>query len=125
MSDAAGTWWLDEAARRWSGAALAASGVEASLAPPLAEGSDATAGLRPAVADELGLPRGVVVAAGGGDAAVGAVGWARFVPATPSSRLARLASSSSLPTAIAPRRKNSCTASPMRCPADGIGWRRC
>jgi xylulokinase len=80
MSDAAGTCWLDEARRRWSAAALAASGVEPSLVPPLAEGSRASAGLRPAIADELGLPRDVVVAAGGGDAAVGAVGLGAIRP---------------------------------------------
>jgi xylulokinase len=80
MSDAAGTWWLDEAQRRWSAAALAASGVEPSLVPPLAEGSQAVAGLRPAIADELGLPRDVVVAAGGGDAAAGAVGLGAIRP---------------------------------------------
>jgi xylulokinase len=74
MSDAAGTWWLDEARRRWSAAALTASGVDAKLAPRLAEGSEAVGFLRDAVADRFGLPRGVVIAAGGGDAAVGAVG---------------------------------------------------
>ena len=41
MSDAAGTWWLDEAARRWSAAALAASGVDPALMPALVEGSQA------------------------------------------------------------------------------------
>ena len=80
MSDAAGTWWLDEAQRRWSAAALAASGVEPSLVPPLAEGSQASAGLRPAIADALGLPRDLIVAAGGGDAAVGAVGLGAIRP---------------------------------------------
>ena len=80
MSDAAGTWWLDEAARRWSPAALAASGVESSLVPALAEGSAAVAGVRPEIADELGLPRGTVVAAGGGDAAVGAVALGAIRP---------------------------------------------
>jgi xylulokinase len=80
MSDAAGTWWLDEAGRRWSPAATAASGLEASLAPGLAEGSQAVATLRPEIADELGLPRATVVAAGGGDAAVGAVALGAIRP---------------------------------------------
>ena len=62
------------APRAWSRAALTASGVDAAVAPRLAEGSDAVGLLRDAVADRFGLPRGVVVAAGGGDAAVGAVG---------------------------------------------------
>ena len=74
MSDAAGTWWLDEQARAWSIEALAASGVDPACAPRLVEGSDAVGTLTPAVADALGLPRRIVVAAGGGDAAVGAVG---------------------------------------------------
>jgi xylulokinase len=80
MSDAAGTWWLDQAARRWSQAALSASGVDASLAPDLVEGSDRVAALRPAIADELGLPRTTVVAAGGGDAAVGSVALGAIRP---------------------------------------------
>ncbi len=74
MSDAAGAWWLDEARRRWSPEALAASGVDAALAPRLAEGSDAVGFLRDEIAGRFGLPRRVVIAAGGGDAAVGAVG---------------------------------------------------
>jgi xylulokinase len=74
MSDAAGTWWLDEQARAWSIAALAASGVDPACAPRLVEGSDAVGGLKPAIADTLGLRRRMLVAAGGGDAAVGAIG---------------------------------------------------
>ena len=80
MSDAAGTWWLDEAQRRWCPKALVASGVAAAILPPLVEGSDAVAPLRLDVADELGLPRGATVAAGGGDAAVGAVGLGAINP---------------------------------------------
>ena len=38
MSDAAGTWWLDEAARDWSDAALAATGLERRHMPRLVEG---------------------------------------------------------------------------------------
>jgi xylulokinase len=74
MSDAAGTWWLDEAERRWSPDALAASGVDPDWVPSLVEGSQAAGRLARGVADELGLPRDMVVAAGGGDAAVGAIG---------------------------------------------------
>ncbi|MGD0642401.1 MAG: FGGY family carbohydrate kinase, partial [Roseiarcus sp.] len=39
MSDAAGTWWLDEAERRWSPDALGASGVDPAWLPPLSEAS--------------------------------------------------------------------------------------
>ena len=74
VSDAAGTWWLDQARRRWSPAALAASGVDPAIAPALAEGSQAVGTIRAALADQLGLPRQTIVAAGGGDTAVGAVG---------------------------------------------------
>ena len=74
MSDAAGTWWLDEERRQWSAEALAACGVDIALAPRLVEGSQAAGFLRDEIADRFGLPRRVVVAAGGGDAAVGALG---------------------------------------------------
>jgi xylulokinase len=73
MSDAAGAWWLDEARRKWSDAALAASGVDRALMPRLAEGSDAVGHLRGEIADRFGLRRETIVAAGGGDAAVGAL----------------------------------------------------
>ncbi|WP_158813568.1 xylulokinase [Methylocapsa sp. S129] len=74
MSDAAGTWWLDEARRQWSPAALDASGVDIALMPPLVEGSQAAGLLRDEIADRFGMPRRIIVAAGGGDAAVGALG---------------------------------------------------
>ncbi len=73
MSDAAGSWWLDEATRTWSEAALAASATTTAQAPPLREGSAPAGQLRRAVAEALGLSRDTIVAAGGGDAAVGAV----------------------------------------------------
>ncbi len=74
MSDASGTLWLDVGARAWSGAMLAACGLDASHMPRLLEGSSPGGLLRDAVADAWGLPRGVVVAAGGGDNAASAVG---------------------------------------------------
>jgi xylulokinase len=74
MSDAAGTWWLDQGARRWSHEALAACGVDPACAPALVEGSDRLGRLLPTLADELGLARSTIVAAGGADAAAGAVG---------------------------------------------------
>ncbi len=74
MSDAAGAWQLDEKARVWSAPALQASATLLAQAPPLLEGSAPAGRLRGEVAQALGLPRDVVVAAGGGDAAVGAVG---------------------------------------------------
>ncbi len=74
MSDAAGTWWLDEPRRQWSYSAFKASGVDPAIAPPLLEGSQPAGALRASIAELLGLPPGVMVAAGGGDTAVGAIG---------------------------------------------------
>ena len=80
MSDAAGTWLLDEAARTWSDEAFAACDADPAWAPRLHEGAAPTGMIRPQAADELGLPHGVVLAAGGGDAAVGAVGLGAIAP---------------------------------------------
>ncbi|WP_230532247.1 xylulokinase [Microvirga roseola] len=74
MSDAAGTWWLDEAARAWSDEALAATGLERSQMPDLVEGSSPSGVLRPEIARQWGMRSNVVVAGGAGDAAAGAVG---------------------------------------------------
>lgn len=74
MSDAAGTWWLDQAARDWSDEALAATGLLPSQMPDLVEGSQASGILRREVADRWGMRSDVVVAGGAGDAAAGAVG---------------------------------------------------
>ncbi|MBJ6128385.1 xylulokinase [Microvirga splendida] len=74
MSDAAGTWWLDEARRDWSDAALAATGLTRDHMASLVEGSQASGTLRPEIAQRWGLWSDVVVAGGGGDAATGAVG---------------------------------------------------
>jgi len=74
MSDAAGTWLLDEAARAWSAEAFLACEADPAWAPPLIEGTARAGGVSPAAADTFGLPRGAVLAAGGGDSAVGAIG---------------------------------------------------
>jgi xylulokinase len=73
-SDAAGTLWLDVAARAWSPAMLAATGLAESAMPRVHEGTAVTGVVRDAVAAEWGLPRGVPVAAGAGDNAAGAAG---------------------------------------------------
>ena len=80
MSDAAGQWLLDEAARSWSAEAIAACAAEPAWAPRLHEGSEAVGVVSAAAAAEFGLPQGAVVAAGGGDAAVGAVGLGAIAP---------------------------------------------
>src|ERR1700677_601120 len=66
-SDAAGTLWLDVAKRDWSDTLLAACDMTRLQMPSLAEGSEPSGTLLPALARELGLPDGVVVAAGGGE----------------------------------------------------------
>jgi xylulokinase len=73
MSDAAGTLWLDVAARSWSEALLAACNLPVEAMPALYEGCRATGTLRAEVAAAWGMDR-VPVAAGGGDNAAGAVG---------------------------------------------------
>ena len=80
MSDAAGTWLLDEARRAWSAEAFAACDADPSWAPPLFEGAAPVGRIRSKAADALGLPREVILAAGGGDAAVGAVGLGAIAP---------------------------------------------
>jgi xylulokinase len=74
LSDAAGTLWLDEAARSWSPEILAATGLSATQMPHLVEGSQPSAVLKGDIAREWGLPADVMVAGGAGDAAAGAVG---------------------------------------------------
>jgi xylulokinase len=73
MSDSAGTLWMDVAARDWSDAVLAATGLDRSHMPKLFEGSEFTGQLRAELAEAWGMGR-VTVVAGGGDNAAGAVG---------------------------------------------------
>src|SRR3984957_6680986 len=80
MSDAAGAWLLDEARRDWSLQAFGACDADPAWAPPLFEGSAPAGQIRTEAADALGLRRGVLLAAGGGDAAVGAVGLGAIAP---------------------------------------------
>ena len=73
-ADAAGTWLLDQSARRWSLRAIDAIGLDAMWLPHLLEGSEQAGRMRPALARRFGLPDTVLLAAGGGDTAVGGVG---------------------------------------------------
>jgi xylulokinase len=73
-SDAAGTLWLDVAARAWSADMLAATGLTLEAMPRLVEGSAPSGTLRADLAAAWGLPAGTVIAGGGGDNAAGAVG---------------------------------------------------
>jgi xylulokinase len=74
MSDAAGTSWLDTGRRDWDAGLLDATGLGAQYMPRLVEGAAVSGQLRDALADRLGLPRGVPVAGGGGDNAATGVG---------------------------------------------------
>jgi xylulokinase len=80
MSDAAGTLWLDVARRRWSPAMLAATGLDESHMPALAEGTAIAGRLRADIAADWGLRADIPVAAGGGDNAAGAVGIGCIAP---------------------------------------------
>ncbi|WP_369302202.1 xylulokinase [Pseudomonas sp. N2-5-1-1] len=71
MSDAAGTLWLDVAQREWFAPMLGATGLAPAQMPSLVEGG-APAGY--VTASGLGLSPGVVIAGGGGDNPVAAVG---------------------------------------------------
>ncbi|MBT8408583.1 MAG: xylulokinase [Alphaproteobacteria bacterium] len=73
-SDAAGTHWFDQSARKWSEEACLASDTDPAWLPRIVSGSDIAGHLLAAPAKALGLPAGLPVAAGGGDAATGAVG---------------------------------------------------
>jgi xylulokinase len=74
VSDAAGTLWLDQARRAWSPAMIAAGGLRPDQLPPVVEGPTPGARLRPAIARAWNLANAPIVVAGGGDAALGAVG---------------------------------------------------
>ena len=82
MSDSSGTLWLDVAKRAWSDEMLAATHLERAHMPRLVEGSEASGTLLPAVAAELGLLAGVVVAGGAGDNAASAAGIGVAAPGT-------------------------------------------
>ncbi|AHM03150.1 Xylulose kinase [Roseibacterium elongatum DSM 19469] len=73
-SDAAGTGWFDEGARCWSSRLCEISASDLAWLPEVRHGSDVAGTLMPEVARELGLPAGIPVATGAGDAAAGAVG---------------------------------------------------
>jgi xylulokinase len=73
-SDAAGTLLLDMRARDWSGEILDALEIPREWMPEVYEGPENTGTLRENIAEELGLPPNIPVAAGGGDNAAAAVG---------------------------------------------------
>lgn len=75
--DASGTAYFDVKKRTWSKELIAAidpTGKLASCLPQLIESHEAVGTVRPDLADELGLPHDVLVASGGGDNMMGAIG---------------------------------------------------
>jgi xylulokinase len=73
-SDAAGTSWLDQSRRRWSDRLCEISATDPAWLPEIRSGAEVAGLLTPGAAEALGLPQGVPVATGAGDAAAGAVG---------------------------------------------------
>ncbi|MED5619131.1 xylulokinase [Ideonella sp. BN130291] len=73
-SDAAGTLWLDVAARDWSDELLAACNLSRAHMPRLVESNQPCATLRPQLAQAWGLRPEVLIAAGAGDNAASAIG---------------------------------------------------
>ena len=80
MSDASGTLWLDVAARDWSDAALAATGLSRANMPRLVEGTAPAGTLLPALSARWGMRRPPILAGGAGDNAAGAVGLGAIAP---------------------------------------------
>jgi xylulokinase len=74
VSDAAGTWLLDQAARRWSDRAIDALGIDRRLLPLVVESPMPTGIVRPDIARRFGLSPGVIVAGGAGDTLAGGLG---------------------------------------------------
>ena len=73
-SDASGMLLLDVEHKCWSKEMCEICGISADMLPQLFESYDKVGCLKSEIAQELGLPEGVVVAAGGGDNAASAVG---------------------------------------------------
>jgi len=72
-SDAAGTLWLDQAARAWSSRLCGASATDPEWLPDCLEGTDIVGEVTDEAATALSLAAGTPVVAGGGDAATGAI----------------------------------------------------
>lgn len=80
MSDSAGTLWLDVARRDWSDSLLNKCGLSRRHMPALVEGCEISATLAPEIAERWGLNPSTVVAGGGGDNAVSAIGVGAINP---------------------------------------------
>ncbi|MBR0558942.1 xylulokinase [Neokomagataea anthophila] len=74
MSDASGTLWLDVGQRKWSDAALDATGLSQKAMPRLCEGTDAAGTLSASLAARWGIEHPPQIAGSAGDNAASAVG---------------------------------------------------
>ncbi|HEX3983397.1 MAG TPA: xylulokinase, partial [Acidisoma sp.] len=74
VTDAAGTWLLDQESRAWSEAAIRRIGIDPVLLPPIVESPTPTGTLRAEIAHRFGLSPSVVVAGGAGDTLAGGLG---------------------------------------------------
>nr|WP_321460650.1 xylulokinase [uncultured Cohaesibacter sp.] len=72
-SDSAGTSWLDVGKRQWSPDLLAATGLDLSHMPALAESTDSTGTIRKELVERWGFAADVIVAGGAGDNAASAI----------------------------------------------------
>jgi xylulokinase len=79
VSDASGMLLLDVKNRTWSKEMLDYLGIEESMLPKLYESYQVCGNVAPSVLEELGLEGEIVVAAGAGDQAAGAVGTGTVV----------------------------------------------
>lgn len=72
-SDSAGTSWMDVGKREWSSELLAATGLDKSHMPTLAESTEATGTIRKELVERWGFGADVIVAGGAGDNAASAI----------------------------------------------------
>ena len=74
VADASGTLLFDVRNRTWHDELMSMLDIPRDLVPPAYEGPEVTGQLKAEVAEAAGLPKGIVVVAGGGDQAAGGVG---------------------------------------------------
>ena len=82
VSDASGTGFFDTRARRWDEALIALAGLDRSIFPPAHESTELAGRVTRAAADETGLPEGLPVYFGGGDAVIQTTGAGLVRPGT-------------------------------------------
>lgn len=73
LSDASGTSWVDVRGRIWSQKLLEFTGIDLSYMPKLYEGTEVTGTLLPTLQKRFGIAHEVLIVAGGGDNAAGAI----------------------------------------------------